>query len=655
MKTNLYIQGSFGIWYAETILVMCGMKKDPEIHFEEAVSDDVVWSENYLEVPTSRKAFLLIAGLTLGLAILVLSKVTALNLFNQEFYEARASANVSREISLPTYRAVITDRFGEPLTKNTSSFSVFLNVPKILSQPGRLKSTIDNLGEILNLNKDELLKLIQGVDLEQDNWAVVARNITPTEVIAIKGLNEEALEIIDDYEREYIDAPAFAHVIGYTGIGRNNSIVGKSGLEFQYDELIRGTDGRYTFYADALGRVLSERVLSAPKPNPPLETTLDADFQRYFYRRLKSGLESLGRKSGVGIGLNPKTGEILALVSLPSFDNNVFVDRRLSEERGQILTNASEPLFNRAIAGNYSPGSTVKPLVALTALREGIVDEDSKIFSDGALEIPNPYNPEAPSIFLDWQAHGWVDIRAALARSSNIYFYLMGGGLPQNIGQDGLVRGAFKQSGIGVSKFVNYWQKFKFGAPSGIDLPFESDGFLPNPEEKEARTDRPWLLGDTYNVSIGQGDLLVTPLQLIDFIASIGNGGKIYKPFLSKSTKQEVLADYGEWQEEIRAVRLGLRDAVEKPYGSSHILNDLPVKVAGKTGTPQIQNNERVNALFAGYAPADDPEIAILVLVENAREGSFNALPIAKDVFRWYYENRLKRDANIQIHTNDTN
>jgi len=631
------------------------MKEDSEIHFEEAVFDDVVWSENYLEVPTSRKAFLLIAGLTLGLAILVLGKVSALNLFNQEFYEARASANVSREISLPTYRAVITDRFGEPLTKNTSSFSVFLNVAKILSEPEKLKSTIDNLGEILDLNKDELLKLIQGVDLEQGNWVAVARNIMPIEVIAIKGLNEAALEIIDDYQREYLDAPAFAHVIGYTGSGPNNSIVGKSGLELKYDEFIRGTDGRYAFYTDALGRILSERVLSAPQPNPPLETTIDADFQRFFYRRLRTGLEILGRKSGVGIAVNPKNGEILALVSLPSFDNNIFVDRRLSEERERILNDAAHPLFNRAITGNYSPGSTVKPLVAISSLKEGISAPDTRIFSDGALEIPNLYNPEAPSIFLDWQAHGWVDLGAALARSSNIYFYLLGGGLPQSVGQAGLVSGNFRPSGIGISKFYTYWQKFKLGVPSGIDLPFESDGFLPNPEEKEARTGKAWLLGDTYNVSIGQGDLLVTPLQLIDFIASIGNGGKIYKPFLNKSTKPEVLADYSEWQEEIQAVRLGLRDAVEKPYGSSHILDDLPVKVAGKTGTPQIQNNERVNALFLGYAPADDPEIAILVLVENAREGSFNALPIAKDVFRWYYENRLNSDTNIRIDANDTN
>lgn len=618
------------------------MKKDSELHFEESVLDDTQHHDfDYLELPTSRKAFLLVTGLVVIISSLVLGKIGFLNIFNRNFYEARASANISREINLPIYRALILDRFHEALAKNKSSFSAFLNVTELLIEKSDLEAVIDNAVNILKLDKSELLNLIREIDLEKTNWVTLARNITNEETIALKGLNNNAIRIVDDYQREYIDGSVFAHVIGYTGIGQGQSIVGKSGLEAQYDEMVRGTDGRYIFYQDALGKVVGEKIISEPEPSESLQVTIDADLQRYFYQRLKSGLEILGRDSGAGLAINPKTGEILAMVSLPSFDSNIFVDRSRSDERRQILDDKNEPLFNRTIAGAYSPGSAIKPLVALGALKEGVINPEAQIYSRGSLEIPNAYDPEHPSVFLDWKPHGWVDVHSALARSSNVYFYLVGGGLPQDIERNELVRGNYHDRGLGISKLNEYWRYFGFGKKTGVDLPSEVSGFLPDAEEKQSRTGDIWRLGDTYNVSIGQGDFLVNPLQLLAFIASVGNGGKIYKPFLKKGTPHEVLVDYSSLSSELREVQQGLEDAVSKSYGSSHSLASLPFLVAGKTGTPQIANRAKINAFFAGYAPAHDPDIAILVLVENAREGSLNALPIAKDIFRWYYENRL--------------
>ncbi|PIR38517.1 MAG: hypothetical protein COV34_00900, partial [Candidatus Zambryskibacteria bacterium CG10_big_fil_rev_8_21_14_0_10_42_12] len=277
------------------------------------------------------------------------------------------------------------------------------------------------------------------------------RDIDSAEAIAIKGLNIDDMQVVDDYRRLYPDGPVFSHLIGYTGIEKGNSIVGKAGLELQYEDRIRGEDGKYVFYQDARGEVLGSKLVSAPKPSEELKTTIDADLQRYFYQSLKSTLDSSGRTSGIGIALDPRNGEVLALVGFPTFDNNVFVDSSKSGERSEILNDYSRPLFNRMISGVYSPGSTIKPLVALAALREGVANTETKIFSSGVLSIPNPYNPDLPSNFLDWKAHGWVSVFSALARSSNIYFYAVGGGLPASVrSAEDLTRGQFSIDGLGI-------------------------------------------------------------------------------------------------------------------------------------------------------------------------------------------------------------
>ncbi len=620
------------------------MKPNHEIHFEETLFDESIYQESeYLEVPTSRKAFLLVAILSCLSGLLILGRVGMLGFFKGEDYLARASANLSREINLTAPRAAILDRFGKPLAVNNPSFSLLINAGAVMNDGEKSEAILSEAAAILKVEANELAHVLESASQANANWLVLARGLNQSEAIAFKGLNRDIFQVIDDFEREYPEGEVFAHLLGYTGAGESNEIIGKAGIELEYDGLIRGEDGRFVFYEDALGKALDQKVIKGPSSSPPLETAIDAEFTVYFHRRLQEGLRALGRTSGAGIALNPQTGEILALVSSPSFDSNVFVKRGLSRERMLVLNDEREPLFNRAVSGVYSPGSTIKPLVALSALKEGVLNPKTEIFSAGSLAIPNPYYPDKPSIFLDWKPHGWVDLHAALARSSNIYFYLTAGGLPRSLTSQGLTRGDFNFSGLGIKKLRNYWKLLGFGAPTGLDLPFESGGFLPDVEEKELRTGQPWRLGDTYNVAIGQGDLQITPIQLISFIASLGNGGKIYRPFVKYGTAPEILIDYSDWGEIIREVQIGLEEAVSAPYGSAHLLSDLPIKVAGKTGTPQIANNLKTNALFIGYAPAEDPEIAILVLIENAREGSLNALPIAKDVFRWYYENRLNK------------
>ncbi|MBI2514817.1 hypothetical protein HYV91_01345 [Candidatus Wolfebacteria bacterium] len=512
------------------------------------------------------------------------------------------------------------------------------------------------------------------IDLEKQNALIVARELAVPQVIKIRNLKLEGVQIEDDFKRQYPKGEIFSHAIGYVGAVREsdrnrnadlslNDTVGKAGLEAYYDKEIRGEDGEIVNYRNAKGEVIDKKTVKAPVPGYDLYSTIDAELEEYFYNRLQERLNLLGGRSGVGIALNPQNGEVLALVSLPSFDNNKIAEKDLIDP--------DHPFFNRAISGVYAPGSTIKPLMAAAGLEEKIVTPESEVFSRGYIEIPNPYNPDEPTRFLDWKPHGWVNLYSALARSSNVYFYALGGGLPRN--ELDLFKDFSNPKGLGIYKLKEYWQKFRLGELTGIDLPAENKGFLPDPESKEKSSRGIWRVGDTYNVSIGQGDLLITPIQLLNYIAAVANGGKFYKPFLVKKiaasdgkiireNNPEMNYDGGaELSESLIEVRRGMMDGVRKSYGTSNLLADLPVRVAAKTGTSQVDFNTKTNAFFVGYAPtfaeatagkpaeatagkpAEAPQIAILVLIENSREGSLNAVPVAKEVIRWYYENRLAR------------
>lgn len=602
-----------------------------ELNFEDLVFNEDQREPDHLELPLSRQTFLLVAAGVALVGVIVFGRLIFLNVFQGEFLRNRALANINKEIELPAPRGIIFDRYGNPLIENKSSFSVFVNAAALLKSPEDLKKTQKVLTEVLNLDQEKLSADIHSARLDKRNWVPVARNISLVGAINLKSLNSPIIQVSDDYVRSYPDGQIFSHVLGYVGVSeKDNAIVGKSGIESEYDQFLSGKDGLLIVYRDAAGKKLDQKITEAPVSGLSINLTIDAELQRYFYNRMKTSLANLGSKAGVGIALNPQTGEILSLISLPSFDNNKVA---------QSLNDPTRPLFNRAISGLYTPGSTIKPLVALAALREKIVKPEDQVLSRGYIEVPNPYDPTKPSRFLDWKAHGWVDLQSALARSSNIYFYTLGGGLPRT--ELDLVRGFSGLDGLGIAKLKEYWQKFLLGSKTGIDLPAESSGFLPDPEEKEIRTGQIWRIGDTYNVSIGQGDLLLTPLQLINFISSIANGGKIYRPMLVNQGEPEVLLDYSDWQGEIKEVQDGMKDAVRRPYGTANLLSSLPLSSAGKTGSSQVSNNTKTNAFFVGYAPAENPQIAVLVLVENSREGSLNAVPIAKDVFQWYYENRI--------------
>jgi len=635
--------------------------KKEELIFEDALGDEWARDIDVVEVPLGERPLFYLGIIAALAGTAILGQIFFLGIGRGAWYAKRAEANLGLRTRIPAPRGIVTDRFGKTLALNRSASAAVLDVNNFLRDKNAQAETLRAIEDVLHISADEVWSAIG--DLQNDvaqSDVVLSNELTQSQLVALKAMHAGALTVADSFVRAYENGTAFSSVLGYVGYPRaldlqndpdlwSRDSIGKAGVEAYYDGSLRGTPGVSVTLKDAKGKPLGEKKKSDPAIGQGLALTIDGEFQKYFFARLGDGLRSLGRTAGVGIAIDPRNGQVLALVNFPAFDNNVFSASGQNEERRRLLSSPLHPLFNRAVSGLYSPGSTIKPLVGVAALAENIIDPRRTIFSPGYLDIPNPYDPEHPTRYMDWRYQGDVNLASAIAQSSDVYFYEVGGG-------------AGNIQGLGITRLNAWWQKFHLGTALGIDLPGEGKGFLPTSDWKEKQTGRPWLLGDTYNVSIGQGDLLLTPIQLLSYIGAIANGGKIWKPFLNASGTPQALVDFGSLGPEISEAQKGMLAAVRSPLGTAHTLADLPFSIGAKTGSAQVQNNTQENAFFVGYAPAlaedssfnkssaaksaakpaDNPQITVLVLIEHSREGSLNAVPIAKDVLNWYYEHRIK-------------
>jgi penicillin-binding protein 2 len=628
-------------------------KRHNDIAFEDALSDDWSHDSKIVEVPISNTPMRYLGIAIFIVAIAVVGRVLFLNM-DGAYYNARAADNVANVNETPAPRGEILDRNGIVLADDKAAFAALLDAQTFINDTSLQTTTVAAAQSILNVSPDAFSGLLS--QAAADDYAapiVLAENLTQNQLVNLQALDVPTIEIKSDFVRNYPNGQIFSSVLGYVGrvtqsdLQKNPELsatdfVGKTGIEEYYDTALRGTPGITLEYKNARGQTLGQVQKSTPTIGTPLTLTIDSGLQTYFYDSLANGLASLGRTVGLGLAINPQNGQVLSLVNLPGYDNNLFSESGTSTAAAidALFTSADEPLFNRAVDGYYNPGSTIKPLDGVAGLADGVINPSQEVFSPGYLLVPNPYNSSTPTKYLDWQYQGHVDLASALAQSSDVYFYLVGGGSPVstpmlNDSSD------YGIKGLGITRLYQWWQTFGLGKPTGIDMPNESDGFLPTPDWKQSKTGKPWLLGDTYNVSIGQGDLLLSPLQLLSYIDAIANGGKIYRPYLNASSTPEVNEDLTQYSSEIQAVQQGMLAGVATPRGTSYTLHDLPFCVAAKTGSAQIHDNSQENALFVGYAPCDNPQIAILILIENSKQGSLNAVPIAKEVLNWYYENRL--------------
>lgn len=447
--------------------------------------------------------------------------------------------------------------------------------------------------------------------------------------------------------RAYTDRAGLGQVLGYVSYPKRDNkgfffrtdYVGRNGVEAAYDEVLKGENGNALIEVDAYQDVVSEYAIAKAVSGGELQLSIDAELSEAMYDIIATSSAQAGFRSGAGAIMNVHTGELLALTSYPSYDPEVMADGDDTELINQYNTDDRLPFLNKVIGGAYTPGSIVKPFVAYAALEEGIVSQSTRMYSNGTLTIPNRYNPSNPSYFNDWRAHGEMTVREAIAFSSNIFFYIAGGGLPEYAApQAGLDHGI---SGLGITKMAEYYRKFGMGEATGVNLAQEQIGVVPDPEWKQETFNDDWRLGDTYFTSIGQFGFLTTPIQMLRAYAALSNGGYLVTPHVNLGEQSEK-EDIGLNLSTVRIVHEGMRKTVNFPGGTARALERNDVAIAAKSGTAEIgAGNAYVNSWAAGFWPYEEPEYAFILMMDRApRENRLGATRIMGDVVEWMSINR---------------
>lgn len=432
--------------------------------------------------------------------------------------------------------------------------------------------------------------------------------------------------------RQYIEKPGFYNLLGYvkypqkdkSGVYYDVNFTGYDGVEAFYNQELSGKNGLKIIETNALQDVVSGNTIRPAEHGENITLTIDSRIQEKLYQYISEIVNQVGFYGGGGIITDVHTGEIISLVTYPQFDSNLLTNGQDREAINAMLNDPHDPFLNRVIFGLYTPGSIMKPYVALGALNESVIDASTNIISRGQIEIPNPYDPDNPSIFTDWKAHGSVDARKALAVSSNVYFYVIGGGFKD-------------QEGLGIKRIEEYFRKFGFGEAVTGRLFDGPSGTIPNPEWKEKNFDGdPWRLGDTYFTSIGQYGVQVTPLQVVRALGALVNGGKVMDPILIKGENPRVVNEINDIDEKyFKVVREGMREGVLS--GTAKGLDMSEVAIAAKTGTAELGvSKARVNSWVTGFFPYENPKYAFTIVMEKGSRTNFiGGVAVARQLFDW--------------------
>jgi penicillin-binding protein 2 len=498
---------------------------------------------------------------------------------------------------------------------------------------------------VLFLGKIYTLQVVKGAEYRtiSDN-----NSVNNTVIIAERGVvydrnNEMVIWNEPDFTgqygfpvRAYTDRLGLGQLIGYVsypqkdkkGFYFRTEYVGRTGVESAFESYLHGQNGEKIIEMDALGDVIGEHALKSPIPGGELHLSVDASLSEAMYQIISTTSAQAGFRSGAGAIMDVETGEILAMTSFPSYDPEVMADGDNIELINQYNNDDRLPFLNKVTSGVYTPGSIVKPFVAYGALAEGIISPEKEIVSTGSIVVPNPYNPENPSRFNDWRAHGVMTMREAIAFSSNVYFYIIGGGFGD-------------QPGLGITKLNQYYRLFGMGSTTGINLATEQAGVVPNPQWKKETFDDDWRLGDTYFTSIGQYGFQVTPLQMLRAYAALANGGRLLTPHVIKGEVSSS-TDLGLDATKLRVIYEGMRKTVTYPGGTARGLERADVAIAAKSGTAEIgAGNAYVNSWAAGFWPYEKPRYAFILMMDKApRTNALGATRIMGQVMEWIAVNR---------------
>jgi penicillin-binding protein 2 len=437
--------------------------------------------------------------------------------------------------------------------------------------------------------------------------------------------------------RQYATSTGLSHVLGYVqypskdsnGYYYREDFQGIAGAEKYFDAELQGNAGSRLIEVDAMGHKISESIVRPPVSGDKIVLSIDSRVQSELFHNIKDIAERVGFAGGAGIIMDVKTGELIALTSYPEYSSQVMSDRDDVAAVKSLLNNPSLPFLDRAVDGLYTPGSIVKPYIALGALNENVIDADTVIVTTGSISIPNPYDDTKSTIFRDWKNNGALDMRKAIAMSSDAYFYTIGGGYKD-------------QKGLGVRAIDAYLRLFGFGAtstgPTGSFL-FNKAGTIPTPEWKQKTFKENWYLGDTYNTSIGQYGFQVTPIQIIRAVSTLANGGVMISPTIlhGQAPVQESLVDIP--QKYFTVVKEGMRQGVLS--GTVTGLNVPYVHIAGKSGTAELGvAKDKVNSWITGFWPYENPKYAFVVMLEKGSvHNLIGAVAAMRQQIEWMKDN----------------
>jgi len=580
--------------------------------------------------------------------VVLLFRLFTLQVIEGKDNERLAAGNRIRPRIIEAARGNILDRSGAWLARNQPSFALAIYPADLPKNKKERNELYEKVAEISGLSTNEIKDESEKNGLSYLGEILLKENLPHDEALLLeeKILGLPGITVAKRAIRQYQSSDGLAHLAGYMGIISQEEIkkregylpsdrIGKTGLELQYEDALKGSNGVEQVEVDSKGnvaRVLVQDGSRQPVPGDDLTLNLDLALQQKVATALRGGIEQGKQLSGsdvvggAAIVMDVNTGAVRSLVSLPEYDNNLFTTKISKENYEKLTSDKGYPMFNRATKGTYPPGSISKIILAAAGLQEGVISLNTLFDTPPDIRI-------GEYVFPDWKDHGVTEIKRAIAESNNIFFYAIGGGF-ENI------------KGLGIDRIKKYWELFGLGNKTGIDLPAEASGLLPDAKWKEDVKKEPWYIGDTYHVAIGQGDLLVTPLQMIRATAAIANGGKLIEPHLVDritdidgklifQNQPKVLKDQFVNKSAVKPVQEGMRMAVTE--GSARSLADLPFPVAGKTGTAQFLNNQKTHAWFTCYAPYDNPEIAVTVLVEGGGAGNEIAVPVAKEILKSYF------------------
>ncbi|MGH9584892.1 MAG: penicillin-binding protein 2 [Bryobacteraceae bacterium] len=569
--------------------------------------------------------------LTVAVFIFLVSGFWTLQVQNSGVYSQAAERNRIKSTPILAPRGKILDRDGRVIVDNKASYSLLLNRDQI--KPEHLPI----IAEALHLDYNDLLSTIHRMGSRPQ--IIIKDQLTRDDIAWVEAHQDAAtypeMQLIKAWRRQYPQNGFAAHVVGYTGEiseaeldspqfidYEEGAIIGKDGLEREYDRTLRGVDGQQRVLVDNMGRERATASAEQAIPGKDLHTTLDLDLQAV------AELSMQGKRGAV-VALDPRDGEVLAMVSRPGFDPNKFTGRISRADWDELATDPNKPLMNRATQAELAPGSTFKPFVALAGLETGVIDDHTDFHCAGGASFYGHY-------FACWRkppGHGNISVHRAIVESCDVFFY--------NVANR-----------LGIDRLAHYAKIAGFGRKTGIDLPNERQSTMPSTRWKMRMFRQKWYAGETISVGIGQGAVTVSPLELAVAEGGLAIGGKWYRPHLIKGAPKKLLSAGHFNPRNIATVLSGMCGVVNEPGGTGYAARLPNIEICGKTGTAQVASTSRTkgakfnsalanNAWFAGFAPADHPEIVVVALFENAGE-STNAVPIVRDVLKAYFDKKAR-------------